>query len=106
MKKINFGKERSEVIETVLGNYYKNFDRDVNVYLISIEDKEKIKTMMEKEWYGLDCFQKLLKQIAFIFSEIKASRIKKVYFIENIRREGIFKYLYVKDKNIIEICKE
>jgi hypothetical protein len=107
MNILNFGKERSEIIEIVLGEYYKNFDRDVNVYLISTEDEEKIKTMVEKEWYGWDCFQEKMKEITFIFSEIKANRIKKIYFIENIRGKGIFKYLYIKDKNIIiELCKE
>jgi len=107
MNILNFGKERSEIIKIVLGDYYKNFDRDVNVYLISIEDEQKIKTMVEKEWYGWDCFQEKMKEITFIFSELKTNKIKKNYFVENIRDEGIFKYIYIKDdKKIIELCKK
>ena len=49
MKKLNFGEDRTKVIKKVLGDYYSNFDRDVNVY--ELDDKKRKEDNEHYVWY-------------------------------------------------------
>ena len=95
MKKINFGNERTKVIKKSLGEYYAKFDRDVIVYELSISDEEKITNMYQEIYFGYKEYNP--QQIKNIFKEIENN---KAYFIENIRNEKVFKYVYTAGKKI------
>lgn len=97
---LNFGEQRSKVIKKVLGNHYKKFDKDVNVYQIEQKDIKKIIAIYKKNFYGYSCYN---NDISFI-KNIKES--EEVFYIENIRNEGKFIYLLINDNKIIEIGKD
>ncbi len=81
MKKLNFGKERTDIIIKVLGNYYANFDSDVNVY--ELDDKKRNEVLKELPYMWQYDDKKMISN----------SLKKEGFFIENIRTEGTFKYI-------------